>query len=118
MGLVRLWVILFFSYSSARLYKPRLNFIINIPLRRILLRYNRGGIPHNDAVVGHIEIYIAVGGYQYIITDGNATHNDGIGPHPYFIADDRCANVFATIGLPDGNALVDIAVFADARSRV
>ena len=90
----------------------------NIPLSCIVFLLNNARIAKHHTVTGHITVYKAIRRDQHIVTDGNVPHDSCVDPDPYGIPNGGRALARASVFLPDGNALVNIAILAYHRSRV
>jgi len=91
---------------------------VDVPCGSAPLRHHAPGDADDDRVVGHVIGDHAVRSDGYVATDGHRTHDLGTRADVDAVADDRHAGTPAAIRVAERDALTDVAVAADADSRV
>ena len=72
-----------------------------------------GRVADDDAVGWDVLIHVGIGRDQYIVTDGDLSDQDCVGPYPDFVSEGRGALTGAAVFCADCDAFVQIAVIAD-----
>lgn len=86
------------------------NAVIDILFCRMFARLNNTRIADYNGMAGNITVYIAVGGNQNVISDGDISHNRAVNANPNVIANGGHTFSFAPVFLPDGYAFVDVDI--------
>jgi hypothetical protein len=72
------------------------------------------GVTEDYGVGGDVHVYVAVGGDQDVVTDGDFAYDGGVDAYPDLVPYRRGAFVGTSVRLADDDTFVDVAVSANA----
>lgn len=81
-------------------------------------RLDDAGVAEDYGMGGNVAVDVGVGGDEYVVADGDATHDSGVDTNPNLVADGGDTLSRASVLLTDGYALVDVAVAAYGGLRI
>ena len=89
-------------------------YVIHITFCGPVARLYDAGVTEDDGVGGDVYVYVAVGGYQDVVTYGDFADDGGVDTYPDLVPYRRDAFAGASIRPADGDTFVDVAVSANA----
>ena len=91
------------------------NQMIEISFRCLLSGNDTAWIAHDHAVGRYIAIDVGIGGDQYVLTNGNISHNCCVDTDPHPVMDGGRSFAETAVFLADGYAFVDIDILSQNR---
>lgn len=91
----------------------KINFPVDISFGCILTRNNAAWIAQDDGMAGDVAVHICTRGNEDIVTDRNASDDDGVNADPHAVSQNGRAFSLAAVLLTYSRTFMQVAVRAN-----